>query len=187
MPVNLAQLSDFTNFDDRGTAFIFADGAGAVVITASETSGISPTVWGADGTSMDAIIMSPDSVESGRTGNPSLLTMEGQRVFRWAVGSMPDVCQRALDAAGITKDDLAVFAPHQANLRITAAITKKLNFSDHVIVADDIIRSGNTSAASVPLALDALREQGKLKSGDAVLTVGFGAGLAYAAQVIIAP
>ena len=108
-------------------------------------------------------------------------------MFRWAVGTMGEVCQRALDAAGISKSDLAAFVPHQANLRITKAITDRLDLPESVVVSQDIVMAGNTSAASVPLALDALRSEGKVASGDLVLTVGFGAGLAYAAQVVEIP
>ena len=185
--IGTEKISDVTNYDDRGTAFIFADGAGAVVISASEVPGIAPTVWGADGSSMDAIIMQPDTFTAAREGTPSLLTMEGQRVFRWAVGSMGEVCERALDAAGIAPSELSAFVPHQANLRITNAIVKKLELPESVVVATDIQYTGNTSAASVPLAMDALRSQGQLKSGEPILMVGFGAGLAFAAQVALAP
>lgn len=185
--IGTEKISDVTNYDDRGTAFIFADGAGAVVISASDVPGIAPTVWGADGSSMDAIIMQPDTLTAAREGVTSFLTMEGQRVFRWAVGSMGEVCERALEVAGIEAKDLSAFVPHQANLRITSAIVKKLDLPESVTVATDIQLTGNTSAASIPLAMDALREQGLLKSGEPILMVGFGAGLAFAGQVALAP
>jgi len=185
--VGSEKISDFTNFDDRGTAFLFADGAGAAIIGQSDVQGIGPTVWGADGSAREAIIMEPDTVTAGQQGVPSLLTMEGQRVFRWAVGSMGDVCDRALTAAGVTPDDIKAFVPHQANLRITDALVKRLKFPDSVIIARDVTVSGNTSAASIPLALNALIESGNVKSGDPVLMVGFGAGLTFAAQVALAP
>jgi len=185
--VGSEKISDFTNFDDRGTAFLFADGAGAAIIGQSDVQGIGPTVWGADGGAREAIIMEPDTVTAGQQGVPSLLTMEGQRVFRWAVGSMGDVCDRALAAAGVTPDDIKAFVPHQANLRITDALVKRLKFPDSVIIARDVTVSGNTSSASIPLALNALLEAGTVKSGDPVLMVGFGAGLTFAAQVALAP
>lgn len=185
--VGTEKISDFANFDDRGTAFIFADGAGAVIVGSTPEQGISPTVWGADGSALDAIIMEPDTVAARAEGRPSLITMQGQRVFRWAVGSMGEVCERALQSAGITKDDLAAFAPHQANLRITKAIVERLGLPDSVVVSDDIVYNGNTSAASVPLAMHALRARGAIASGDLVLTVGFGAGVAYASQVVRTP
>ena len=185
--VGTEKISDFTNFDDRGTAFLFADGAGAAIIGQSDVQGIGPTVWGADGSAREAIIMEPDTVTAGQQGVPSLLTMEGQRVFRWAVGSMGEVCDRALKAAGVTPDDIKAFVPHQANLRITDALVKRLKFPESVIIARDVTVSGNTSSASIPLALDALRQTGSVKSGDLVLMVGFGAGLAFAAQVALVP
>jgi 3-oxoacyl-[acyl-carrier-protein] synthase III len=113
--------------------------------------------------------------------------MQGQKVFRWAVSEMVGVCQSALDAAGVTAADIALFVPHQANNRITDAMLRGLNFPDTVHVARDIITAGNTSAASIPLALSALRDEGVAKSGDLALLIGFGAGLAYAAQVVQLP
>ncbi len=185
--IGAEKLSEIVDFEDRGTAFLFADGAGAVVVGPTEAQGIGPTIWGADGTQLDAIIMEPDVFTAERSGKPSVLTMQGQQVFRWAVGQMGDVCTQAMAAAGVTVNDLAAFVPHQANNRITDALIKQLNLPDHVAVARDIQYSGNTSAASVPLALDRLRENGDVKSGDLVLMVGFGAGLVHAAQVALVP
>ena len=185
--IGAEKLSEIVDFTDRGTAFLFADGAGAVIIGPSQTQGIGPTIWGADGTQLDAIIMEPDVFTAERSGKPSVLTMQGQQVFRWAVGQMGDVCTQAMAAAGVTVNDLAAFVPHQANNRITDALVKQLDLPDHVAVARDIQYSGNTSAASVPLALDRLRENGEVKSGDLVLMVGFGAGLVHAAQVALVP
>jgi 3-oxoacyl-[acyl-carrier-protein] synthase-3 len=170
--IGAEKLSEIVNFEDRGTAFLFADGAGAVIIGETKVQGIGPTIWGADGTQLDAIIMEPDVFTAERTGNPSVLTMQGQQVFRWAVGQMGDACTQAMTAAGVSVADLAAFVPHQANNRITDALVKF---------------SGNTSAASVPLALARLRENGEVKSGDLVLMVGFGAGLVHAAQVALVP
>jgi 3-oxoacyl-[acyl-carrier-protein] synthase-3 len=185
--IGAEKLSEIVDFTDRGTAFLFADGAGAVIIGPSQTQGIGPTIWGADGTQLDAIIMEPDVFTAEHTGKPSVLTMQGQQVFRWAVGQMGDVCTQAMAAAGVTVNDLAAFVPHQANNRITDALVKQLDLPDHVAVARDIQYSGNTSAASVPLALDRLRKNGEVKSGDLVLMVGFGAGLVHAAQVALVP
>jgi len=185
--IGAEKLSEIVDFEDRGTAFLFADGAGAVIVGPTQVQGIGPTIWGADGTQLDAIIMEPDVFTAERTGKPSVLTMQGQQVFRWAVGQMGDVCVQAMTAAGVTVDDLAAFVPHQANNRITDALIKQLDLPDHVAVARDIQFSGNTSAASVPLALDRLRENGEVKSGDLVLMVGFGAGLVHAAQVALVP
>jgi 3-oxoacyl-[acyl-carrier-protein] synthase-3 len=185
--IGAEKLSEIVDFEDRGTAFLFADGAGAVIVGPTEAQGIGPTIWGADGTQLEAIIMEPDVFTAERSGKPSVLTMQGQQVFRWAVGQMGDVCAQAMAAAGVTVNDLAAFVPHQANNRITDALIKQLSLPDHVAVARDIQYSGNTSAASVPLALDRLRENGEVKSGDLVLMVGFGAGLVHAAQVALVP
>ena len=185
--IGAEKLSEIVNFEDRGTAFLFADGAGAVIIGETKVQGIGPTIWGADGTQLDAIIMEPDVFTAEKTGNPSVLTMQGQQVFRWAVGQMGDACTQAMTAAGVSVADLAAFVPHQANNRITDALVKQLNLPDHVAIARDIQYSGNTSAASVPLALARLRENGEIKSGDLVLMVGFGAGLVHAAQVALVP
>jgi 3-oxoacyl-[acyl-carrier-protein] synthase-3 len=187
--IGVEKLSDFVSLDDRGASFIFADGAGAVVVGPAEHPGIGPVVWGADGAQKDAITMTQSWVEYRDEPGDSypVLTMQGQAVFRWAVGEISKVCQQALDAAGITTDDLVAFVPHQANMRITDAMVRALKLPEHVVVARDIETTGNTSAASVPLALDALMQAGGLPSGGLALLVGFGAGLAYAAQVVELP
>ena len=131
--------------------------------------------------------MEPNTIEAADQQRRTMIAMQGQRVFRWAVGTMPDVCRRALDAAGVSTKDLTAFVPHQANLRITKAITERLGLPESVVVATDIERSGNTSAASIPLAWHALRAEGKVKSGDLALLIGFGAGVTYAAQVARTP
>ncbi len=191
--IGVEKLSDWTDMTDRGTAFIFADGAGAFLLGPADNPGIGPTIWGSDGSEFDAIVMEPSLIalrdrfaETGEFTFPTL-RMQGQKVFKWAVGSMIDVCHRALDAAGLTSSDIQAFVPHQANNRITDAMVRGLKFPASVVVARDIIMTGNTSAASIPLALDTLLRDGQVKSGDLALTIGFGAGLAYAAQVIRVP
>lgn len=181
------KISEVIDFDDRGTAFLFGDGAGAAVIGATSEQGIGPTVWGSDGTQMDAIIMNPDTFTAGKEKTNSVLTMQGQTVFRWAISQMGDVCNRALAAAGVTPEDIKAFVPHQANMRITNSLVKNLGFPETVVIARDVESAGNTSAASIPLALDRLRLNGEVASGDLVLMVGFGAGLAFAAQVARLP
>lgn len=115
------------------------------------------------------------------------LVMQGQQVFRWAVSEMPKVASRALDAAGVQLADLDAFIPHQANMRITDAIAKSLKLPAHIPIARDIAYTGNTSAASVPLAMDSMLAAGEIPSGGTALLIGFGAGLVYAAQVVILP
>ncbi|MFN8147307.1 MAG: beta-ketoacyl-ACP synthase III [Candidatus Nanopelagicales bacterium] len=187
--IGVEKLTDFVSLDDRGASFIFADGAGAVVVGPSDHPAIGPVVWGADGAQKDAITMTQSWVEyRDEPGDVyPVLTMQGQAVFRWAVGEISKVCQQALDAAGITTDDLVAFVPHQANMRITDAMVRALKLPEHVVVARDIATTGNTSAASVPLALERVLESGELPSGGLALLVGFGAGLAYAAQVVELP
>jgi 3-oxoacyl-[acyl-carrier-protein] synthase-3 len=187
--IGVEKLSDFTDPTDRGTAFIFADGAGAVVIGPSQTPGIGPTIWGSDATAREAILMEPSWVDlrdPQSAGWPDI-KMQGQTVFRWAVYQMAPVALEALNAAGITSQDLDAFIPHQANERIIDAMAKAMSLPESVAIARDIRTSGNTSAASIPLAMDALYAEGKIKSGDTALLIGFGAGLVYAAQVVQLP
>ena len=113
--------------------------------------------------------------------------MQGQSVFRWAVWQMAPVAQQALDAAGVRAEDLDAFIPHQANMRIIDAMTKALKLPEHVPVARDIAETGNTSAASIPLAMERMLATGEAPSGGLALTIGFGAGLVYAAQVLVLP
>jgi 3-oxoacyl-[acyl-carrier-protein] synthase III len=187
--VGVEKLSDFLNLDDRGSAFIFGDGAGAVVVGPSDHASIGPVVWGSDGDQKDAITMTQSWTEYREAPGEvyPALTMQGQQVFRWAIGDVAKVCHQALEAAGVTVDDLVAFIPHQANMRITDSLVKSLKLPEHVVVARDIATTGNTSAASVPLALDRLVETGQLPGGGLALLIGFGAGLAYAAQVVELP
>jgi 3-oxoacyl-[acyl-carrier-protein] synthase-3 len=191
--VGVEKLSDFTDKHDRGTAFIFGDGAGAVVVGPSDRPGIGPTMWGSDGAQWQVISQKTAWTdlrsEDGRRieGEWPALVMAGQTVFRWAVWQMAPVAQKALDAAGVGIDDLDVFVPHQANIRIVDAMVKQLGLPDHVAVARDISHTGNTSSASVPLAMHRMLDEGVAKSGDLALLIGFGAGLVYAAQVVELP
>jgi 3-oxoacyl-[acyl-carrier-protein] synthase III len=187
--IGVERLSDLTDMTDRGTAFIFADGAGAAIIGPSDTPGIGPVVWGSDGEQFDLIRQKEDWRDIIAMERPVLpyLTMQGNPVFRWASFTMAKVAQQALDKAGISSDDLDVFVPHQANMRIIDAMARAMKLPERVAVARDIADQGNTSAASIPLALDRMIEEGQAKSGDIALLIAFGAGLAYAAQVITVP
>lgn len=186
--IGCEKLSDFTDSYDRATAFIFGDGAGAVVIGPSDEPGIAPTVWGSDGSQYDAITQRASWIDV-RDHNVEfpMLTMQGQKVFRWAVWQMAPIAEQALKAAGITIDELDAFIPHQANMRIVDAMVKTLKLPAHVPVARDIREQGNTSAASIPLAMERMLETGEAKSGGLALLIGFGAGLVYAAQVVRLP
>jgi 3-oxoacyl-[acyl-carrier-protein] synthase-3 len=186
--IGCEKLSDFTDSYDRSTAFIFGDGAGAVVIGPSDEPGIAPTIWGSDGSEYDAITQRASwiDVRDHNVDFPTL-TMQGQKVFRWAVWQMAPVAAKALAAAGITADQLDAFIPHQANLRIVDAMVKTMKLPEHVPVARDIRETGNTSAASIPLAMERMLESGEAKSGGLALLIGFGAGLVFAAQVVRLP
>ena len=219
--VGVEKLSDYRDLADRGTAFIFGDGAGAAVIGPSDTPGISATTWGSDGSGAGLIAQSvswsqlqrriapgtlglpgdapledlADAPEAfprpegsgGSTAAWPYVDMEGPSVFRWAVSRVTPLCEEALRNAGIAAADLDAFIPHQANTRIVQAMAKKLKLAPHVVVADDIADMANTSAASVPLATAALLRSGRVRPGDLALQIGFGAGLTWAAQVVVLP
>ncbi len=163
---------------DRGTAFIFGDGAGAAVVSAADEEGIGPAVWSHDGDQASRLAIE---------GTPLYFRMEGRAVYRWATTTLPDLARRACERAGVALDDVAAFVPHQANLRITESVVKALALPPSVTVARDIVDSGNTSAASIPLALARLAEEGEVRRGDLALLMGFGAGLTAAGQVVRCP
>ncbi|NYD41430.1 beta-ketoacyl-ACP synthase III [Nocardioides panaciterrulae] len=187
--IGVERLSDLTDVGDRGTAFIFADGAGAAVVGPSETPGIGPVVWGSQGEHFDHIRQREDWRDVIASEKPRMphLVMLGNPVFRWAAYAMAKVGQEALDRAGITADQLDVFVPHQANMRIIDALARSMKLPATVKIARDIAEMGNTSAASVPLALDRMIAEGQARSGETALLIAFGAGLAYAAQVVTVP
>ncbi len=184
--VGAERMTDWLDWTDRGTAILFGDGAGAAVLTAADGTdgtdgagdGIGPVVWGSDGASRD-LIRVPDFEQR--------LEMDGSAVFRWASTSMAAVAREACARAGVELGDLAAFVPHQANARIVTALVRQLRLDPSTVVADDVAQSGNTSAASVPLAFARLIETGRVRSGDAVLLLAFGAGLSWAGQVVICP
>ncbi|MDQ0760451.1 ketoacyl-ACP synthase III [Streptomyces canus] len=185
--IGVERLSDLTDLEDRATAFLFGDGAGAVVVGPSQEPAIGPTVWGSEGDKSETIKQTVPWTEYDSTGKFPAITQEGQAVFRWAVFEMAKVAQQALDAAGISSDDLDVFIPHQANERIIDSMVKTLKLPQSVTVARDVRTTGNTSAASIPLAMERLLATGEAKSGDTALVIGFGAGLVYAATVVTLP
>jgi 3-oxoacyl-[acyl-carrier-protein] synthase III len=177
--VGAEKLSQWIDWTDRSTCIIFADGAGAVVVSGAEPgeAGIGPVVWGSAGDMADKIYI-PD-----RDG---FIFQEGQAVFRWATTALHPVALQACERAGVAPTELAAFVPHQANLRIVEAIARKLG-APQALVADDIVTAGNTSSASIPLALSRMLERGEIPSGAPVLLLGFGAGICYAGQVIKVP
>ncbi|CAB4629556.1 MAG: beta-ketoacyl-ACP synthase III [Actinobacteria bacterium] len=182
------KLTDFIDPTDRSISFLLGDGAGAAIVGPSDSPGISKSVWGSDGSKWEAVGMTGSLLDfRDGTGAWPTLVQEGQTVFRWAVWEMVKVAKQALEAAGIKADELDAIVMHQANERIIDEMAKQLALPEHVVVAKDIKTSGNTSAASIPLAMHALLEQGQIKSGDLALQIGFGAGLAFGAQVVVVP
>ncbi|HWD62188.1 MAG TPA: beta-ketoacyl-ACP synthase III [Humibacter sp.] len=186
--VGAEKLSDVVDGTDRSISFLLADGAGAAVIGPSDEPGISPTVWGSDGAKADSVGMDHTLVEfrDGEAPWPTL-RQDGPVVFRWAVWEMAKVAKQAIEAAGITADDLSAFIPHQANMRIVDELAKQLKLSEGVTIARDIETTGNTSAASIPLAAHRLLLEHPELSGTLALQIGFGAGLVFGAQVVVLP
>ncbi|MFT3872232.1 MAG: beta-ketoacyl-ACP synthase III [Nocardioides sp.] len=184
--IGVEMLSRFLDPTDRGTAFIFGDGAGAVVVGQSDEPGIGPVAWGSDGSQSHVIRQEP-GCEHVDADHPMAVRMEGTAVFRWAPFAMADVAREAVAEAGLTMSDLDAFIPHQANMRITETLVRNLKLPDGIAIARDIQDSGNTSAASVPLAIEAMLRHGEAKPGDTALLIAFGAGLSYASQVVTLP
>jgi 3-oxoacyl-[acyl-carrier-protein] synthase III len=179
--IGAEKLSDFTDWTDRSTAVIFGDGAGAAIVSAcadDEEPGISPVLWGSAPEMNDVI-----QIEGWRP----YIQQSGQAVFRWATFALPKLAKETCERAGIDPSELGAFVPHQANLRIIEPLARKLGTTDDVVVAKDIVESGNTSAASIPLALSKLLERREVPSGAPILLFGFGGGLTYAGQVVRCP
>ena len=173
------KMSDVTDWTDRTTCILVGDGAGAAVIEACEDEdwGVGPVFWGSVPEKSRTVLIE---------GEVPRFSQEGQAVYRWVTGEVAALARRACDAAGVKPEELAGFVPHQANLRMIEPLARQLGLADKV-VARDVVKSGNTSAASVGLALSKLVESGELRSGDLALLFGFGGGLAYAGQVVRCP
>ncbi|HET8927685.1 MAG TPA: beta-ketoacyl-ACP synthase III [Microbacterium sp.] len=186
--VGAEKLSDIVDPTDRSISFLLGDGAGAAVIGPSDAPGIGPTVWGSDGSRADAVGMNGTLTQfrDGEVPWPTL-RQEGPTVFRWAVWEMVKVARQALEEAGVEASDLAAFIPHQANMRIIDEFAKQLKLPETVAIARDIETTGNTSAASIPLATHRLLEENPDLSGGLALQIGFGAGLVFGAQVVVLP
>lgn len=205
--IGAEKLSDFVDPTDRSISFLLGDGAGAVVVGAADEPGISKSNWGSKGQDWDMIRMTRSNLdmrdiieEVERTGDATAITepgslggiwptlrQEGPSVFRWAVWEMAKVAKQTLADAGVAAEDLAAFIPHQANMRIIDEFSKQLQLPEHVAVGRDIADAGNTSAASIPLAMHRLLEERPELSGGLALQIGFGAGLVYGAQVVRLP
>ncbi|MEX2441593.1 MAG: beta-ketoacyl-ACP synthase III [Pontimonas sp.] len=187
--VGAEKLSDFAKPTDRSISFLLGDGAGAAVVGPADEPGIGPTLWGSDGSRWDSVGMDrtlKDAFDDPEGEFPTL-RQDGQGVFRWAVWDMAKIAREALEVSGITADELTAFVPHQANMRIIDEFAKQLGLAESVLVARDIAHTGNTSAASIPLAMHQLLADHPEASGGYALQIGFGAGLVYGAQVVRLP
>lgn len=170
-------FTSVADWTDRSTCVLVGDGAGAAVVVASETPGIGPVLWGS----------MPQMSEAVRIeGSPTRFAQEGQAVYRWATTQLPPLARETCRRAGIEPADLGAVVLHQANLRIIEPVARKLG-AVNAVVARDVIDSGNTSAASIPLALSKLVERGEIPPGTPTLLFGFGGNLSYAGQVISSP
>ncbi|WP_250445629.1 beta-ketoacyl-ACP synthase III [Actinotalea sp. C106] len=186
--IGAEKMSDFIDPSDRSISFLLGDGAGAVVIGPSDTPGIGPTIWGSDGSMAHTIRQTQSWKEAfAQDGTWPTLRQEGQSVFKWAVWQMAPVAEKAMAAAGVSAEEIDAFIPHQANMRIIDQMIKQLKLPESVVVGRDIADTGNTSAASIPLATERLLREGQVDSGALALQIGFGAGLVYAAQVVVLP
>jgi 3-oxoacyl-[acyl-carrier-protein] synthase III len=187
--IGAEKLSQWVDWTDGFTCIIFADGAGAAVVGPAVTDsagaasadhaepGVGPVVWGSDGDMADKIYIKD---------RYSFIFQEGQAVFRWATTALHPVALRACAGAGVDPAEIDVFVPHQANLRIIEALARRIG-APQAKVATDIVHAGNTSSASIPLAISRMIERGELSAGDKALLIGFGAGVCYAAQVVAIP
>jgi 3-oxoacyl-[acyl-carrier-protein] synthase-3 len=175
-------FSRILDFNDRTTCVLFGDGAGAVVLEASDTPGILASDLHADGKHVD-ILCVPGSVSGGKVLGDPLLKMDGQAVFKLAVGVLEDAARAVLKKAQRTEADIDWLIPHQANIRIMQSTARRLKLPmDKVVVTVD--RHGNTSAASIPLALDDAVRSGKVKKGDTLMLEGVGGGFTWGAVLL---
>lgn len=177
--IGAEKLTQFTDWEDRSTCVLFGDGAGAIILEATDdTEGVTgPVVWGSI-PEMSEVIRITEEIP--------YIKQEGQSVYRWTVTSLPPLIRQTIADAGLEPTEIKAFVLHQANLRIIEGISKRLGFDD-AIIANDIIYSGNTSTASIPLALSKMVKERKVQSGDPIVLFGFGGGLTYAGQVIYCP
>ncbi|MGW3290678.1 ketoacyl-ACP synthase III [Streptomyces sp. NPDC001002] len=187
--IAVERMTDVVDMTDRRLAFLFGDGAGAAVVGPSARAGIGPVVRGNDGSGLEALRMSTtwDRFAADPALGRPVLEMDGRRVFRWAVEQVVPAARLALERAGLTPSDLTAFVPHQANLRMIEVLVDRLGLPGHVAVARDGADSGNTSSASVPLAMDRLVRSGAVPGGGPALVMGFGSGFSYAGQTVLLP
>ncbi|MBT2384591.1 beta-ketoacyl-ACP synthase III [Streptomyces sp. ISL-11] len=175
--IGVEKFTSVADWTDRSTCVLVGDGAGAAVITACAEPEIGPVIWGSVPTMGHAVRIE---------GTPSRFAQEGQAVYRWATTQLPPIARQVCERAGVLPEDLAAVVLHQANLRIIEPVARKLG-AVNAVIATDVTESGNTSAASIPLALSKLVSRGEVASGAPILLFGFGGNLSYAGQVIRCP
>ncbi|MDN5901496.1 MAG: ketoacyl-ACP synthase III [Brachybacterium sp.] len=176
--IGAEKLSAKTDYADRTTCILTADGAGAVVLKAAGEPGVFPVVWGTVPDLVDSVTISPPT---------GCFSQNGRQVLGWALREAPGIAQQVVAAAGLQMSDIDVFIPHQANLRMIEPLAESLDLREDAIIADDVITSGNTSAATIPLAISRMREAGRIPAGARALLLGFGGGFSYAGQVVRLP
>ena len=188
LAIGVDTLSKVTDFEDRSTCILFGDGAGAAVLTASDEPGILSSILSSDGRDWDLLYVpaggsrTPIDEQTLKTRD-QYIKMEGNDVFKVAVKSMESATINAIQQADITPEDIDLFVPHQANQRILEAVRKRLNFPEEKVFVN-LDKYGNTSGASVPLALDEAIRQGRVKEGNLVLFAAFGSGFTWGASVV---
>lgn len=171
------KMTGITDWTDRTTCVLVGDGAGAAVVEAAPDAGIGPVLWGSV----------PEMGHAVRIeGTPPRFAQEGQTVYRWATTQLPPIARKVCERAGLAPEDLAAVVLHQANLRIIEPVAQKIG-AVNAVIARDVTESGNTSAASIPMALSKLVERGEVASGAPALLFGFGGNLSYAGQVVRVP
>lgn len=173
--IGAEKMSDITDWTDRATCVLLGDGAGAAVLSADPEEHVGPVVWGSDPSLGNAVRILGD-------WHP-MFAQDGQTVFRWATTTLAPLARQTCERAGIAPRDLGAIVTHQANLRIIEAIAAQLDVPD-VVVATDVVESGNTSAASIPIALSKLLARNEIRPGAKALLFGFGGGLSWAGQVV---
>jgi 3-oxoacyl-[acyl-carrier-protein] synthase-3 len=176
--IGAEKMSDITDWTDRSTCVLLGDGAGAAVLSSADDAHVGPVVWGSDPSLGNAVRILGE-------WHPTF-AQDGQTVFRWATTALAPIAIQACEKAGVAPHDLGAIVTHQANLRIIEAVVRQLDVPD-VLVAQDVVESGNTSAASIPIALAKLVARGEIRPGAPVLLLGFGGGLSWAGQVVTCP
>lgn len=175
--IGAERLTAFTDYTDRTTCVLTADGAGAALLERADTVGVGPVAWGSATELAQAVRIQPPS---------NTFAQEGRQVYKWALGQGAATARRALELAEVDASEVGVLVAHQANLRIIEPLAEQLGLSDKIVVTD-VVESGNTSAASIPLGMSKWWRDGRIPGGELALLFGFGGGFAYAGCVVRTP